>query len=154
MKILCVYFSQKDNTQYVVNIIHGETNCAIQQLPIIDKETKTKINEQNYIDNPLNLETEPTDYDLVIIGTSTKKLALPEAVEFFLTHYANKLNKVAFFCITNSLLGHQYLVKMASLCSRIPLGTLLLSNNELNDRSHIGTIKDFVNRIIDPLELL
>lgn len=106
MKRLVVYYSRTGNTEKVgeklAKKIGADTERIIdkknRKTPLIGfilagyhalKEKETEISEINH---------DPSDYDLVVVGTPVWAGAITPAVRTYLNMFREKLPKVAFYC--------------------------------------------------------
>lgn len=142
IKVLVVYYPQDDQSRYVAEMIRDELSGDIYP---IDKNGKIGNVDENQLFS---------EYDMVVVGAFISFLSVPRQVKLFLKRHSSHFKKTAYYIITRRFHWHHLLVRMARVSARIPSGTLVLSKRELKERAHQGTVKDFINRIVDPLSVL
>lgn len=107
MKILVVYYSLDGNTRFIAETVANELNADIQEIkPVREMKSKGFL---KYVwggamvamkRKPplLPLDKDPSEYDLVIIGTPVWNSTMTPPVRSFLERYATGIKRVALFC--------------------------------------------------------
>lgn len=137
-KILVVYFSRTGTTQSVAEAIVRATGADIEAL----REPHSRRGLWGWLRSgyeatyrravePLPLNHEPTDYDLVFVGSPTWNRALCSPVRGFLHRYGKALPNVALFATCAERGADAVLGEMASLVASKPLAQLAMLESDV-----------------------
>jgi len=135
MKTLIVFYSKTGNTKKVGIEISKILNADVDE--IIDNKKRSGIlgfilgGRDALRKKPTTIQNQkdPSNYDLVVIGTPNWASTMVPAVRTYLTKY--KLKKAAFYCTFGGNVGTCF-KEMESLSSK-PLATLALKDKEVNN---------------------
>ena len=84
---------------------------------------------------------EPSDYDLVCIGTPVWDFTMSAAIRTFLTNYEKKLPaSPIFFCTQASSWADSTIQEMANIIGKKPLTSIVCTSKEINK----NTYQDYV----------
>jgi flavodoxin len=132
-KILVVYYSKTGNTKKIAEKIAKLLNADLDEIVVKGNHMPfQKKFEMTYKKNP-------SDYDLVAVGTPVWSFGPPPALKRYLIK--NKIKKVAFFCTYNGILGLTF--KQMEKLSKKPLATLKIIFNRFNKKEE----KDWKNKL-------
>ena len=139
MKTLVVYYSRTQTTEKVAKMIKDELNCDIESIkPIKNYDGKLGYARGGFesstkklpgIENP---EKDPSEYDLVIIGTPVWASTMASPVLTYLRHNNGKFNNVAFFDTAGGS-GVESTFKKLEQETKKPLQTLGLTREDMKD---------------------
>jgi flavodoxin len=154
MKSLVIYFSRTGNTKKVAEDIAHALHCDIEELKDQQKRKgiigylrsgkeamkKEKINLND-------LQTQPKNYDLVIIGTPIWAFTMSTPIRTFLEEYKTDLPKVAFFSASDSTPGNKTFSYMQEVCGKQPQNTLSITKKDLTTNTYQEHIQQFINKL-------
>lgn len=139
MKTLVVYYSRTETTEKVAKMIKDELNCDIESIkPIKNYDGKLGYARGGFesstkklpgIENP---EKDPSEYDLVIIGTPVWASTMASPVLTYLRQNNGKFNNVAFFDTAGGS-GVESTFKKLEQETKKPLQTLGLTRVDMKD---------------------
>jgi len=154
MKNLVVFYSRTGITKEIAVHISEELDCDIEE--IFDIKGRKGI--LGYIKSGIEAtfrktpkikeaEVDPSDYDLVIVGTPVWAENMASPVRTFLFRNNDKLNRVAFFCTMLGKGSKRTFLEMERLSEFNPLACLALTDKEIKQEEHIKKVKEFINKI-------
>jgi len=139
MKILIAYYSRTNNTEKVAKQIQKNLNCDIEEIVDLKNRSGTFGWIKSLIDairqNPSNIkpiEKDPSEYDLVMIGTPIWASTMASGVLTYLKENKEKFKDVSFFCTCGSSGYDETLSKMEEITGKKAIETLFLTNDDLN----------------------
>jgi flavodoxin len=102
MKILLVYYSRTNNTRKISEEISTKLNCDIEEIRDL-KERSGKLNYLKYGYEAIrsketqieDMKNDPSDYDLVIVGTPVWASTMATPVLTYLNKNKNKIKDLA-----------------------------------------------------------
>ena len=133
MKALVIYYSRTGRTKKVAEIISDILSCDIEEIVDTKKITgplgffhsgRQAIKKKLTVIK--NTEKEPSEYDIVIIGTSVWVNTMSTPVMTYLDQNWKYFNKVAFFCTYGGTGVETTFYDMEGLCSQKPVSLLNL----------------------------
>ena len=161
MKILIALYSRTGVTRKVAGLIGKELSksyksgqCDIEE--ITDKVKRdgaigclrcgreATLKKIPAIDTPKN---NPSNYDLVIIGTPIWAFTMASPVRAYLTSMKSKFKKVAFFCTQGGSGAERAFEHMQELCGKKPIAKLTLSTNEVMKEDCKNKVERFVKSL-------
>jgi len=131
MKTLVVYYSRTGHTrsvaQKIAEILHADLD------EIIDKKNRSGMvgylkagkDAMTKANADIGYKLNPTDYDMVVIGTPIWGFTMTPALRTYLTAHSNSIKKVAFFATSGGSEFNKTAGEM-ELLSKQPVATLLL----------------------------
>jgi len=140
MKILVTYYSRTKITETVARKIQESLDCDMEE--IIDLKSRLGIFGwiKSCFDairrNPTKikpLEKNPSDYDLVIIGTPVWASSTSSATLTYLEENKEKFKDVSFFCTCGSGGYSETFSKMEEIVDKKAVETLFITKEDLND---------------------
>ena len=154
MKALVVFYSRTGITKEVAVRISEELDCDIEE--IFDVKSRNGI--FGYIRSAFEsifkkipkikkTEVDPSDYDLVIIGTPVWAENMASPVRSYLFKNSDFLNRIAFFCTMLSRGSKKTFLEMERLSEFNPLACLALTDKEIKQEKHIKKVKEFIKEI-------
>lgn len=152
MKTLVVYYSRTGNTRKVAESISKMLKCDIEE--IVDMKNRKGIlgflgAGRDTVFNKLtriNVKKDPSEYDMVIIGTPIWVGNMTVAIRTYLNLYKGKFKHVAFFCTMGGSGDKRAFKNMEELIEKKPESTLVLRDREIK-RDYISRIKEFVDKL-------
>ncbi len=154
MKALVVFYSRTGMTKDVAVRISEELDSDIEE--IFDVKSRKGIFgyirsafESIFKNMPKIKKTEvdPSDYDLVIIGTPVWAENMASPVRSYLFQNNDSLNRVAFFCTMLSKGSKKTFLEMEKLSEFNPLACLSLTDKGIKQEKHIKKVKEFIKEI-------
>jgi len=153
MKTLVVYYSKQNHTRKVAEEISNGLNCDIEELIDTQERTGALWGFRAYIDAIKEkstileeLKNDPSDYDLVIIGTPVwRRISTP--IRAYLTQNKDKFNDVVFFSTSGFGRYKSTFKLMRELSMKTPLAELDIMSKDVNNGSYKSKVADFVKKI-------
>lgn len=154
MKILIAYFSKTGNTKKVAIDLSKKLNTEIDE--IIDLKDRKFLDKGR--DSAKGFLTEikttknPSDYDLVIIGTPVWALNSTPAVRTYITNFKDEFKKVAIFTTSGLVHPKEPVVFLEKILGKKSIcfegwNTLELSNKKIYTKK----LENFVKKILDTM---
>ena len=136
--VLVVYYSRSGNTRRLADAIARAGDCDIEEL-VDETDRSGFIGYQRCLVDasfrrltPLaELEHDPAEYDLVVVGTPIWGWSVSAPVRTFLWRYQRRIHEVAFFVTCGGSGGARVLAQMARAVGRAPRGSLVLTEREI-----------------------
>ena len=140
MKILIVYYSRTNTTKTIALELQQKLNADIEMISAPELKLGfwgyMKAGHQAAAKKKVRIESskfDPSEYDLVIIGTPVWVGTLTSPVRTYLQENADSFKKVAFFCTCGSNQNKTF-GEMEKECGKKPIATLELKAIEVNYR--------------------
>ena len=152
MKTLVVYYSRTNTTKKIAEEIKNKLNCDIEEISD-DKKYSGKL---GYIRGGFNATTgktselkniskNPSDYDLIIIGTPVWASNMATPIYTYLEKYHAQIKNIACFCTCISGGYEKTLEKMSKVSGKTPLSTMYLTKKDIEKPE--DKITTFINNI-------
>ena len=152
MKTLIVYYSRTKVTKKIAEMIQKELNCDGEEITDGDKYKgkigymKGGMNASMGRTSDINPVTKnPSDYDLVIIGTPVWASNMAPPVHTYLLKYNSQIKNMASFCTCISGGYEKTLEKLAEVSGKNQLSTMFLTSKDIENPTE--KIKTFINQI-------
>ena len=152
MKTLVVYYSRSNVTRKIAEIIRKKLDCDIEEITDAGKYggkigymkggfdattgKTTKINE---------ITKNPSDYDLVIVGTPIWASNMATPVYSYLIKYSDQINDIAPFCTCISGGYEKTLEKIKEITKKQPKSEMYLTRKDI--KNPIEKINSFIEKI-------
>ena len=154
MKILVVVYSRTETTLSVAEKIASELQADIE---VIEDKTDRKgilsVLRSGYealrkeIPPIAEPKYNPSDYELIIIGTPIWAGRMSSPVRAYLSRFRGHFQQVAFFA-TSAGSGHRKaLAEMGELAAAQPLATVEITSNQVRKRKYTKVTKVFLEAI-------
>jgi len=154
MKALVIYYSRTGRTKKVAETISNILSCDIEEIVDIKKRTGSLgffHSGRQAIKKKLtvikNTEKEPSEYDIVIIGTPVWVKTMSTPVRTYLDQNWKCFNKVAFFCTYGGTGAETTFYDMEGLCSQKSVSLLSLKAKELKKEDYLQKVKQFIGSL-------
>lgn len=155
MKILIVYYSRTSTTKKIAETLQKELNADVEEV----QDIKNRRGFLGYLfagqDATFGSLTDikevtknPTEYDIVIIGTPIWAWNVTPAIRTYLTKFKGQFKKIVFFCTEGNNGGKRAFEEMEKICGIKPLATLELTTREVVKNNYQEKIKVFINKIL------
>lgn len=151
MKTLVVYYSRSNVTRKIAEMIREKLDCDIEEITDAGKYggkigymkggfdattgKTTKINE---------ITKNPSDYDLVIVGTPIWASNMATPVYSYLIKYSDQINDIAPFCTCISGGYEKTLEKIKEITKKQPKSEMYLTRKDI--KNPIEKINNFIVR--------
>lgn len=156
-KILVVYFSRSGYTRQVAEAIAAQLGADIECV----REFRGRLGILGYLRSAreaLQQRTiairapakNPSDYDLLIIGTPVWASNMCSPIRAYITAQMNSLGRVALFCTQGGSGALKVLGRMAELCGHRPVATLIVNDDEIAKDRYADKLKGFLKAIALP----
>lgn len=153
MKILIVYYSRIGTTAKIAKELSRELKCDIEE--IHDQKNRKGIlgwfiagrDGMSKRTTPIGRTVKnPSDYDLVIIGTPIWVNTSP-ATRTYLKDNAKKLKKVAFFCTMGGQSGKKVFEEMEQITGKKPIAVMDLRERDVKSGNCQQALPEFTSRL-------
>ncbi len=153
-KILVVYYSRTGTTKLVAEKIQAHLGSEIEE--IFDTKSRTgflsylrcgmdaTFKRLTVIREPKN---DPQNYDLVVIGTPVWSHTITPPVRTYIKQKSADFKKVAFFCTSGGGSNEHAFKDMEDLCSKKPIATMELSEEDVTAENIGEPLKEFLTKI-------
>ena len=152
MKTLIVYYSRTNVTKDIANRIQKELDCDIEEITDGGKYD----GRLGYMKGGMNasmgrtsdidpISKNPSDYDLVIIGTPVWASNMATPVYTYLIKYNDQIKKMASFCTCISGGYEKALEKIAEVSGKTQISTMFLNAKDVKNPTE--KINTFIKNI-------
>jgi flavodoxin len=162
-RTLVVYYSSSGNTRKVANVIAADLGADLEEIhpqDPIEVDIKGK-GSHNFLNmgrvvmggmlkrkaDLREIEHDPSDYDLVLVGTPVYANTLPTPVRAYLTAQKDRLPDVAFFCTGEDPNNAHIFELMQEACACTPVTVMPIHAPAVRD----DTFHAKVEALIDAL---
>lgn len=152
MKTLIVYYSRTNKTKEIANKLQKELNCDIEEITDGEKYKgklgfmKGGMNATMGRPSDINpISKNPSDYDLVIVGTPVWSSNMAPPVFSYLIKYRDQIKDMASFC---TCMGGGYdktLEKIAFVSGKKQISTMFLTSKDIENPDK--KINTFINNL-------
>ncbi len=153
-KTLIVYYSRSGVTKKVANAIRDILKCDIEEI----KDTKKRSGFLGFLtagrdamfnrDTVLEETTDPSSYDIVLIGTPVWAGNMSCPIGTYIRKYKGKFNDVAFFTTLGSANTSKTYTNMEKFSEKSPLAKLTLNQKEVENDEYKKSLDEFIQEII------
>ncbi len=154
MKVLVVYYSRTNVTKKVAEYICSKMSCSCEQLV----DVKDRSGKVGYIvagkDAVFGRTTEiksltydPSDFDLVLIGTPVWGFYMAPAVRTYIEKFRGSFPDVAFFCTMGGSGDKRTFFDMEKSIGKKPLHKLACKTEEVMKNQCGKKLDDFIERL-------
>lgn len=153
MRTLVVFYSRTGHTRLVAEEIRNNLDCDMEE--IFDTKNRSGmlgllglLKDRNQKFTVLkDLKNDPSDYDLLIIGTPVwgDRVSIP--VRTYIHQNQEKFKNVAFFSTAGGDKFDGVFKEMKELCQASPVKTLGVSGKALKDDTYKSKVAEFVEKI-------
>ena len=152
MKILIVYYSRTNVTRKIAEILQKELDCDIEEITDNGKYNgklgflKGGMNASMGRSSDINpISKNPSNYDLIIVGTPVWASNMAPPIFTYLTKYRNQIKEMASFCTCMGSGYEKTLVKLAEVSRKKQVSRMYLTSQDIeNPYEKINT---FINNI-------
>lgn len=152
MKTLIVYYSRTNVTKKIAELLQKELNCDIEEITDGGKYNgrlgymkggmNASMNRTSDIDP---ISKNPSDYDLIILGTPVWASNMATPVFTYLIQYRDRIKSMASFC---TCIGGGYektLERIGEVSGKPQKSTMFLTENDIENPNE--KIKTFISKI-------
>ena len=152
MKTLLVYYSRTGMTKKIAKMIQSKINCDIEEITDNNKYSgkigflKGGMNASMGRTSKINSITKnPSDYDLIIIGTPVWASNIATPIYTYLMKYNKEFKKIASFCTCMSNGYEKTLENISKLTGKKQISTMFLTSEDIGNPEE--KIDIFINKI-------
>ena len=138
MKSLLVYYSRTGTTKKVADAISGIIDCDVEE--VVD--TKDRSGFLGFLTSgweaiqkkqaPIEeIKKDPSQYDLVIIGTPTWIHNTPSPIRTYLSQISGQIDNTAFFCTYGGTGYDKVFEEMEKISGKKPIASLNLRSRDV-----------------------
>ena len=153
MRTLVVFYSRTGHTRLVAEEIRNNLDCDMEE--IFDTKNRSGLlgllgllkDRNQKLTILKDLKNDPSDYDLLIIGTPVwgDRVSIP--VRTYIHQNQEKFKNVAFFSTAGGDKFDGVFKEMKELCQASPVKTLGIREKEIKDGSYQSQVAEFVKNI-------
>jgi len=150
MKALLVYYSRTGHTRTIAEELSKELQCDTEE--IIDTVNRSgpggfltsgKQATKRELTKIEPAKKDPSQYDIVIIGTPVWALTMSTPVRTYIVENKNKLKRVAFFCTLGGFGVESVFHDLEDLSGKTADGTLAINTPGIKEGSYRDSVKQF-----------
>lgn len=152
MKTLLVYYSRTGMTKKIAKMIQSKINCDIEEITDNNKYSgklgflKGGMNASMGRTSKINSITKnPSDYDLIIIGTPVWASNIATPIYTYLMKYNKEFKKIASFCTCMSNGYEKTLENISKLTGKKQISIMFLTSEDIGNPEE--KIDIFINKI-------
>lgn len=154
MKPLVVYYSRTGITRKVSESISKELGCDLEE--IVSKRGRNGLwgflfsGYESYRKKLAAIgetKNDPSEYDLVIIGTPLWSFSMSSPVRTYITKNKELFQKVAFLVTYGGTGIEKPMAELEELCGKKPVGTLAVTTMDVAQDKYLQSVKEFVSAI-------
>ena len=154
MKLLIVYYSRSGQTRKIAELMGSKLKADIEEihdhksrkgvLGFIASGNEAYLRKMPAIDP---LKKDPTQYDLVIVGTPIWAGNPSTPVRTFLKEHRDKLKQAAFFCTSMGSEPGQVFAMMEKILNQKPVECLNIATRDFRNKLCPERVEEFAQRI-------
>ncbi len=155
MKTLVVFFSLSGHTRQVANEVATRCNADVEVI----QETMDRRGVWGYLRSgwqalmraapPIGPTVhDPTDYDLVVLGTPIWNYGLAPPVRSYAMQHARHFKRVAFFCTEGGSGDQRAFDELSRICGKKPVATFVVTERQLPEPAHREPLSSFVGQLV------
>ncbi|MFH0863084.1 MAG: flavodoxin [Candidatus Altiarchaeota archaeon] len=150
MKSLVVYYSRDGSTRKVSEELAKILGSDVEELT--DKKGRKgpigymmggKDAAMKKLTDLGSVKYDPSQYDIVVVGTPVWAMTMSPAVRTYLTRMKGKMRKAAFFATYGGSGGDRAVKHMGELSGLKPTATLGLTESEVKSGSYTQKLREF-----------
>jgi len=154
VKTLVVYFSRTGRTRQIAEAVAGRLGADIECIPDVGNRSgiwgyirSLREAMQHRIINSGAPKKNPSDYDLIIVGTPVWAHNMCSPLRSYITTQKQRFRTVAVICTQGGSGASKVVGDIATLCGRTPAGTLVLSEREIKQDQFAAKLDGFIKSI-------
>jgi len=154
MNTLVVYYTRTGNTKKMAEEIAAKLDADRDE--IIDKTKRSGFfgwfragyhSVREKLTEIEDMEKDPSNYDLIILGTPTWGGKMTPALRTYIIRYKDQLNKVAIFITSSGKKGNPLIESISEFCGKDPIATAHIIQKEIEEDKYQEKIDQFVQEI-------
>ena len=154
MKTLLVYYSRTGTTKKIAEVIMEQLKCDLE----IVQDVKSRAGALGYLRSGKEAATRslteikpnsknPSDYDLVIIGTPIWSWNMSSPIRTYLTNNKGSFKNTAFFCTMGGSGDERAFKEMAEISGKEATAALALKTVEVVKNEYLAKVEEFIRKI-------
>ncbi len=152
MKILIVYYSRSGNTRKIAELIGRKMGAEIEE--IIDHKNRKGLlgflisGNESYLQRNIpikQLTRDPSQYDLIIIGTPIWAGHMCSPIKSFCQEYQGKFPRIAFFTTSLGSNPSNIFLTVEQLTGQKPIAVMNFTNRDIKKQYHLEMIDEFID---------
>lgn len=167
MKTLVTFYSRTGTTKKVAMAIAAILKCDVEE--IFDVKNRGGISGyfrsgkeamMKRFAEIKKIEKDPSDYDIVIIGTPVWFSTMSSPIRTYISENKEKFSakggsasggkKVAFFCTLHATGSEKTFKDMKNLCGKKPISLLMVKASEIAKEKYLSKIQEFAKPFVQP----
>ena len=156
MNGLIVYFSRTGRTRKVAKAIQETTGFDLEEV----KEKAGRVGTLGFLKSGMEstrrmlpqiipLTHDPSQYDIVVIGTPIWASNMSSPIRAFITEYKDKIDQIALFCTGDGVEPEKVFIPISELLGKEPKATFGLIGPEREDEGASLKIQEFAAKLSD-----
>ncbi len=156
MNGLIIYFSRTGRTRKVAEAIQEATGFDLEEI----KEKAGRVGTLGFLKSGMEstrrmlpqiipLTNDPSQYDIVIIGTPIWASNMSSPIRAFITDYKNKINQITLFCTGDGVDPEKVFIPISELLGKEPMATFGLIGPDREEEVAFLKIQEFAAKLSD-----
>jgi flavodoxin len=152
-KTLIAYHTRTAYTRRVAESVARRTGADLEEIAVTRDRSGPVGYARCAIEAAIEVTTsiqlparDPSDYDLVVIGTPVWFWSLSSPVRTYVLEERRKFKRVAFFCTMGGSGAERVFADLAKLCGKTPVATLSVTDAEI-DSGYLKKLEAFVHAL-------
>jgi flavodoxin len=154
MKTLIVYFSRTGRTRQIAQAIASRLSADIECVPDVGNRSgiwgyirSLREAMQQRVINIGAPNKNPSDYDLIILGTPVWAHNMCSPLRSYITAQKERFRAIAVLCTQGGSGASKVVGDIATLCGRTPVGTLVLNEREIEKDQFTAKLDGFIKSV-------
>ena len=151
---LVAYYSFTGHTRQIAEAIAAAYDADLEAIEDAFNRDTSLGRPRSAIEGLLGLRSniippkhDPSEYDLVVVGTPVWGARLSSPVRAYLSQQRASLKRAAFFCTQGGIGGNWALHNMAKVSGQRPIARMIISESQLNTPVAEEKIAQFISEI-------
>lgn len=154
MDILVVYYTRTGNTRKIAEELAEELDAELEE--IIDTTKRSGIigwlrsgyhATREKLTEIKGIEKDPSNYDLIILGTPNWAGKLTPALRTYIKRYKDQFNNLAYFITLGGRKGNELIKSIGQFCEQNPVVSMQILQKEIKEDDYQGKFNEFIQKI-------
>jgi len=154
-RILVVYYSRTGRTRQIAEAIAAQLSADIEPI----QDGGQRLGTRGYLRSLLEAiqnrgvrilapTKNPSDYDLIILGTPVWAHNMCTPMRAYIKAQQQRFREIAVFCTQGGSGGSKVAGQVAESCGRSPVATLVLNEDEIKKNQFATKLDGFIQSIL------
>ena len=153
-RILVVYYSRTGRTRQIAEAIATQLNAETESIQDIGQRSGIRGYIRSLLEAVQNHAIriappakDPSEYDLIILGTPVWAHKMCSPVRAYVTAQQKRFKKIAVFCTQGGSGGDKVVGQVGDLCGHSPAATLVLNDDDIGNNRFTAKLDVFVQSL-------